>query len=192
MRSLLVLTILAGVAAVGVVHSLPEGEAAADVGRMVRPTEVESVALDGRELPMPALRAVLTTKVGDVLDRNKLDHDRAALQDVLVARGFLDAKVEAAHIDFDVTGGVFVTFQVAQGPVFHVRSVQLTGAGERDAGIVTLAAGEVAQPDHIAQARDALAERLAARGKRRSVSVNVTPDHASATVDVQLVVGTQR
>jgi outer membrane protein assembly factor BamA len=192
MRSLLVVTLLAGVAVIGVVHSLPEREAAADVGRVARPQEVESVALEGRGLPLPALRAVLATRTGDIVDRAALDHDRAALAAVLVARGYLDAQVAPAHIDFDVNGGVFVTFAISQGPEFHVRSVELTGAGERDAGVVTLAAGQVAQADHLAQARDALADRLAARGKRRPVTIQVTPDHASATVDVQLVVGAAR
>ncbi len=188
MRSLLVLTVLAGAAVYGVVRSLPEGEAAADVGHVTRPQEVESVALEGRGLPMPALREVLATKTGDIVDRSKLDHDRDALQALLVARGYLDAKVEPAHVDLDANGGVLVTFAIAQGPVFHVRSVALTGAGERDAGIVTIAEGEVASPAHIAEARDALAERLAARGKRRPVTAQVTTDRASATVDVQLVV----
>ncbi len=192
MRSLLVLTALAGVAAYGVVRSLPEGEAAADVGRVARPQEIESVALEGRGLPVAALRAVVTTRTGDVLDRTKLDHDRDALEAALVARGYLDAKVQPAHVDLDASGGALVTFAITQGPLFHVRSVELTGAGERDAGVVTLAEGEVARADHIAQAHDALADRLAARGKRRSVSVRLVPDHAAATVDVQLAVGAAR
>ncbi len=192
MRSLLVLTVLAGAAAYGVVRSLPEGEAVADVGHVTRAQEVESVALEGRGLPMPALRAVLATKTGDIVDRAKLDHDRDALEATLVARGYLDAKVEPAQVDLDANGGVLVTFAIAQGPLFHVRSVSLTGAGERDAGIVTIAEGEVALPAHVSEARDALAERLAARGKRRPVTAQVTTDHASATVDVQLVVGAAR
>ena len=79
-----------------------------------------------------------------------------------------------------------MTFSVETGPEFHLRSVQVTGAAPKDAGVVTLSAGEVASPARIAEARDALADRLTARGKPASVTVQTTTDASAAAVDVVL------
>lgn len=184
-RSLLVFSALAAVAVWGVVRHLPEGEAAAET-RPARTQQVESVALEGDHLPMATLRAALSTHIGDQLDRGKLAHDRAAMKAALVARGYLDAQVEPAQVLFD-HGAAFVTFAVAPGPSFTVRSVKVVGATPRDAGVVTIAQGEIVLADRIAHARDALADRLAARGKPRAVSVRVVPDEAHASVDIELV-----
>jgi outer membrane protein assembly factor BamA len=187
-RSIAVLTICAAAAGFVVLHELPENEAEAD-GRASRPQEVQSVALDGYGLPVAELRAALATHAGDTLDAAKLEHDRSALEAVLVDRGYLSAHVQAAHEMFDSNGGAFVTFAIAQGPVFHVRSVEVTGAPERDAGIVTIAKGEVVRADLLEHARAAMAERLVARGIKlagASVAVEMRPDEAAAVVDVVL------
>src|SRR5947209_491851 len=87
-RSIVLLSLVAIATVVGVVKTLPEGEAKAAV-RPGRPREVQSVAIDGRGLPIAALRAVMSTHAGDMLDATKLDTDRAAIESALVARGYL-------------------------------------------------------------------------------------------------------
>lgn len=185
MRKLLLAAGLVAAAAWGIVRALPEGEAHASP-HVVRSQEIESVALDARDLPVTTLREVLESRAGDQLDTGKLEHDRAALTDALAARGYLAAKVGAAQVSFDEHGGAYVTFAIEQGPEFHVRKVEVTGASAKDAGVVTLQTGEVASPTRFAQAREALAERLAARGKQATVTVQLTTDEAAAAVDVVL------
>jgi outer membrane protein assembly factor BamA len=162
----------------------PQGEGV----RPMHPQGVQSVALDGRSLPMPALREVLATHPGDALDRTRLEKDRAALESALVARGYLAAKVLPPQINWDADGGAYVTYAISQGALFHVRSVAVTGATARDTGVVTLAAGDPVEADRLARVRDALGERLAARGKRAGVRVELAPDENAAAVDVELVV----
>ena len=186
MRSLLLAAGLAVASVWGVVRQLPEGEAQAEP-QPVRPQQVQSVSLDGGpRLPVAALREVLSTRPGDLIDQARLERDRAAMQQALEARGFLAAKVSPAQVTFDEVGAAYVTFAVDPGPVFHVRSVAVTGASVKDAGIVTIAAGEIVSPARIAEARDALADRLTARGKRGTVTVQMTTDAAAAAVDVVL------
>jgi outer membrane protein assembly factor BamA len=186
MRSLLLAAGLAAAAAWGIVRHLPEGEAQAEP-RAVRAQQIQSVAIDGaRDLPVTSLREVLASHAGDQLDTAKLEHDRAALQDALAQRGNLAAKVGAAQVTFDEQGAAYVMFAIDPGPEFHVRKVEVVGATAKDAGVVTLTAGEVASPARFAQAREALSERLAARGKKATVTVQVTTDEAAAAVDVVL------
>ncbi len=190
MRSLLLAAGLAVAAVWGVVHQLPEGEAQAET-QPVRPQQVQSVSLDGGpRLPLAALREVLETRAGDQLDQAKLDHDRAAMEQALAARGYLAAKVGVAQVTFDEAGAAFVTFAIDPGPEFHVRSVAVTGATAKEAGVVTIQVGEVVSPARSSEARDALADRLAARGKRGTVTVQMMTDTAAAAVD--LVLSAQR
>jgi hypothetical protein len=149
---------------------------------------IRSIAFDGDHLPIVALRDALATRVGDPLDRATLGHDRAALQQVLAARGYLAAVVEPGRVTLDASGGAFVTFGIATGPVFHVRSIAVTGAAAKDAGVVTIAQGDVALPDRLARERDAIATRLGARGTHAGVALEVTRDPAAAAVDVILAV----
>lgn len=185
MRSLALLAGLAVIAGAVVIKTLPEGQAEADP-QPGRPQEVQSVAIDGRGLPTAALRASLSTHAGEPVESAKLEADRAALEHVLVARGYLAAKVEPAQVSYDSYGAAYVTFAVAQGPLFHVRSVKVTGAAERDAGSVTLARGEAVDAERLERARTAIADRLAARGKRVDVEVRMTPDQGTHGVDVEL------
>jgi len=184
-RSIVVLCLCAAVAAAVLVHELPEGEAQAE-GHVSRPQEIQSVAFDGPDLPVAALRSVLASRTGDLLDRDKLATDRASLQATLVARGYLGARVESAQVLFDESGGAFITFAVTPGAMFHVRDVHVVGAAERDTGIVTLAKGAVASADRVERARDALATRLRVRGKASAVAVTLAPDTDTASVDVVL------
>ena len=184
-RSILVLCVCAAAAAAVLVHELPEGQVEA-AGHASRPQEIQSVAFDGQDLPIASLRSVLTSRTGDLLDGDKLTADRASLQATLVARGYLDARVEPAQVLFDASGGAFVTFAVTPGAMFHVRAVQVVGAAERDTGIVTLAKGAVASADRVERARDALATRLRVRGKAAAVAVTLEPDAETASVDVVL------
>ncbi len=187
MRSLVILTLLAGVAGWGVIRQLPEGEAIADTSAPARVTRtVESISFDGRDLPAQALRGVLSTKTGDALDRAKLDRDRGALEAELVARGYLAAKVGAPQISFDTDDRALVSYAIAVGPLYHVHAVAVTGAAPRDTGVVTIASGDPVEADRLAHARDALAARLTARGKKLGVELKLTRDDRSATVDVEL------
>lgn len=65
--------------------------------------------------------------------------------------------------------------------------MKVSGASQADAGVVTLRTGEVVASERIERARAALADRLAARGKRSDVAANVVPDVAAGMVDIELV-----
>jgi outer membrane protein assembly factor BamA len=184
-RSLVVLIAIAIAAGWLGIRHLP-ARAEADVVAPVRRGEVQSVALDGRGLPMTLLRGVLATQPGQLVDSENLARDRAALAAALADRGYLAARVEPARI-VDGKAGAFVTFAIDPGVQFRVRSVTVAGAAQRDAGVITLAAGEIFAADRIARARDALAARLAARGKQSVVEARLVPDHAAGAVDVELV-----
>ena len=185
MRSIVVLCLVTAVAGGVLVYELPEGEAEAE-GHISRPQEVESVALDGKDLPVAALRQVLSTRTGDQLDPDKLAADHDALVTALVARGYLEARVAKAQVMFDAAGGAFITFDMTTGPLFHVRDVRVIGAAERDTGIVTIARGEVVRADRLEQARAALATRLLARGKPATVALDLEHDALTSSVDVVL------
>lgn len=148
--------------------------------------QVQSVSIDGRALPLAALRSVLSTQPGATLDAARLEQDRIALAAELAARGHLAAHVDPASVTYGPAGGAFVTFQVTKGPVFKLRSVTVTGASERDAGVVTLSAGDDAIADRIERARQALAETLSRRGKASRVTVATRADLAAGVVDVEL------
>ncbi len=181
MRALLLCLGLAGLTAVVGIRHQPQP---AEAQRASRPNEIQSISLDGRALP--SLRPVLSLRAGDRYDAAKAAQDRAALEAALVDRGYLIAKVDSPQVTYDANGGVFVTYAITQGPLFHVRSVTVTGATETVAGVVTLAAGEVVAADRIKQARLALAERMAIRGKPASVVAKVIPDESAAVADVEL------
>lgn len=185
MRSYLLALALVAASVWGVVRELPESSAHAGP-RVSRPREIESVALDGpKDLPAAALREVLTSRPGDQVDSAKLEHDREAMQNALVARGYLSAQVGEPQVSFDEDGGAFVTFAVDQGTQFHVRAVGVEGAAAKDAGVVTLSAGEVVSAARVEEERQALAARLAARGKPSSVVVQMATD--GDAVDVTFV-----
>jgi outer membrane protein assembly factor BamA len=183
---LLVCLGLAGiVGGVGYLH-LPNG-AQAESTRAGRPGDVQSVSLDGRSLPSN-LRSVLSLHAGERFDADKVVRDRNALITALTDLGYLRAHVSDPVVTHDSTGGVFVTYAIAQGPQFVVRTVTVTGVTDKDAGVVTLAAGEIVAADRIVHARQALAERLRVRGKRGAVTANVHPDPAGTVADVELAV----
>ena len=162
-------------------------EAEADPARPGHAQEVRSIAFDGRSLPTATLRALLSTHVGEHVDRAKLARDRVVLEDALVARGFYAAHVGEAQVVFDAAGAAVVPFPIMQGPQFRVRSVTVTGATAEDTGIVTLREGEVIRAERVDQVRTALAERIAVRaGKQADVVATVRPDLAAAVVDVTL------
>lgn len=187
MRSLLVLLPLAALAGwVGVRH-LSARDADAEPARVNRAQEIQSVAIDGRGLPMASLRELLTTHAGEQIDTAKLGHDREALEQELVDRGYFAAHVRDAQVSYDATGAAFVTFRIEQGPQFRVRSITVTGATAKDAGVIALEAGEIASADRIQLARSTLSDRLEASGKHLSVAANVHEDAATAVVDIELV-----
>jgi outer membrane protein assembly factor BamA len=195
MRSLL-LAVTAALVALGagwyVVEWMPsEARAAASIGhsRAARPQEIRSVRLTGDRLPLTILESRLATKVGDSLDADRLDADRIALRDVLVARGFWATDVSPAEIAFGSDGGAHVTFRVTTGLVFHVRGVAIEG---EDRGVLaealTLTAGDDVSPQRLARNAELLATHLARAGRPAQVSVETTTDREAYAVDVTFVV----
>ena len=145
--------------------------------------EVRSVALDGRRLLSSRLREVIATRPGAPLDTDRLQRDREAMERALADLGYLAARVDPAVVTFDAAGAAYVTFAVDQGPLFHLRSVEVTGAG-RGATVVTLAAGDDALRSRIERARGELADALARRGRPAQVELSIHTDVAAAAVDV--------
>jgi hypothetical protein len=191
MRSvLLVVAVVAGGTWVGIRH-VPSSAAAIETVRLPA-QEIQSVAIDGRGLPLAALRAVLTTHPGDAVDAARLEHDRTALEAELAAAGRLAAHVEPATLTYGSAGGAFVTFQIDQGPMFKLRSVTVRGATQREAGVLTLSAGDDAVAGRIESARHTLEETLTRRGKPSRVTVDVRTDRAAGVVDVELTSTTSR
>jgi outer membrane protein assembly factor BamA len=179
-RSLLVCLGLAAVSAIVGMRHRPQP---ADAARVSTPLEIQSISLDGRSLP--SLRDALSLHAGDRYDAAKAARDRGSLETALVERGYLGAKVTGPDVTYDATAGAFMTYAIEQGPLFHVRSVIVTGATETNAGVVTLGVGEVVAADRIEHARLALAERLAVRGAPVHVVAKVVPDKSAAVADVE-------
>jgi hypothetical protein len=63
------------------------------------------------------------------------------------------------------------------------------GASARDAGVVTIAKDDPVDTERLARARQAIADRLLARGKHVDVSVDVVTDAATPFVDVVITAG---
>ena len=160
--------------------------AEAAVSRPVaRLQEVRSVAFDGKRVMAAQLRQVIATRPGTQLDAGRLRDDRAAMERALADLGYLAARVEPARIAFDAAGAAYVTFAVDQGSMFHLRNVEVTGAG-KGATVVTLAAGDDALRSRIERARGELADALARRGRPAGVELSIRTDVAAAAVDVVL------
>lgn len=178
---------LAGLAGWGVMEYFPRTH---EPEVTLRTKGIQSVSIDGRGLPMASLRELLSTHAGEHVDDAKLAHDREALEQELVDRGYYAAHVNDAQVSYNAAGGAFITFRIEQGPQFRVRSVIVTGATAKDAGVVALEAGEIASADRIQLARATLADRLEARarpGKPVLVEANVREDDAAGVVDIELV-----
>lgn len=168
------------------VRLVPE-EASAEVVHLVTsaPNAVKGVALDGRNLPTSDLRAVLGTEVGHPVDEHQLELDREALTMTLAARGYLAAKVSTAITP--ATDGMYVVFDIETGPMFRVRSIEVTGPGQRFESTVMLVSGEEANESRIARARQALADMLTRRNAGKvTVEVALHANPTTATVDVEL------
>ena len=192
MRSLVVCFTIAALAAWVVIRHLPERQAVAGVAHTAPHAGalIESVALDGDDLPMAALRAALATRVGAPLDQATLARDRSALEAVLVARGYLAAHVAPAQVLSD-GGAADVTFDVHPGRLFVISHVSVVGASPLDAGVVTLSPGDPVLASRLAEARQALTARLISRGAAHAVvTTHLTQDLAHATATVVFDAGT--
>lgn len=183
---LIIATVIVAVWAMFRQGPVTTASAEAAVGRPVaRLQEVRSVALDGRRVRSAQLRAVIDTRPGAQLDTDRLRRDREAMERALADLGYLGARVEPARVTFDAAGAAYVTFAVDQGSMFHLRNIEVTGAG-RDATVVTLAAGDDALRSRIEHARAELADALARRGRPSAVELSIHTDVAAAAVDVVL------
>lgn len=185
MRAFALLTavvILAGWAVIR--HPKTSANAEAAVNRPVaRQQEVRSVSFDGHQLALSRLRDVIETRPGAQLDTDRLARDRDAMERELADLGYLAARVEPAVVTFDAAGAAYVTFEIDQGKLFHLRNVLVTGPG-KDAMIATLSAGDDAVRARIERARQTLADGLVRRGKRAPVELSIHTDLAAAAVDV--------
>lgn len=187
MRALLfVMTVALAAGWVGIRHLAAEAQAE-PVATSVRPQEILSVSLDGRGLPMAALRDALQTRPGTLIDLATIQRDRQALTELLVERGYLAAKVAEPRVMFGAGGAVYVTFPIEQGPQFRLRNVTVAGASAAEAGIVTFAGGDVADAARIALARRAVEERLRIRGTQSVVEASLSLDVVAGLVDLQLI-----
>ncbi|HEX8112453.1 MAG TPA: POTRA domain-containing protein, partial [Kofleriaceae bacterium] len=93
---------------------------------VARLQEVRSVGLDGRRVLSARLREVIATRPGAQLDADRLRSDRDVMERALADLGYLAARVEPAKVTFDAAGAAYVTFAVDQGPMFHLRNVEVT------------------------------------------------------------------
>lgn len=184
-----VLALLAVIALGGWVgiRQLPDGESAAPAS--VRRQEVASVSLDGTRLPLAALREILTTRAGDLIDLDAIARDRLALTQALVARGYLRARVGEPRVTFDAAGAAYITFAIEQGALFRIGRVDVTGAEPGAAGVVTIGEGDLADSHHIALAQRALEERLRVRSRAvaKRVRTELAIDDARGVADLRLV-----
>jgi outer membrane protein assembly factor BamA len=188
MRLFAILTVflIGGVA--GVIHSLPRADA--QTVTIATTQEVHSIAIDestGRGLPLAQLREVISTELGQPVDAARLEQDRAALQSWLSARGYLAAKVAAPIVTFGKTGGAYIVFDIARGPLFHVGEVTLEGAHWSHAGVVTIATGDDAVGDRLERARQAAEDTLARHGTPVHVELVLQPSTQDALLDVRFV-----
>jgi outer membrane protein assembly factor BamA len=147
--------------------------------------EVRSISLVGNRVPQSQLRELLETRAGDPLDAARLARDRETMERALADLGYLAARVEPASVVLDAAGAAYVTYEIDQGKLFQLRTIEVTGAG-KDAAVVTLVAGDEARRDRIEQARVALADALARHSKAATVELSVHTDLAAAAVDVTL------
>jgi hypothetical protein len=191
-RAFVIVTALAILAAWAMLRRLPNltTNAEAAVNRPVaRLQEVRSVSLDGKQLPEARLREVLATHAGDLLDATRLEHDREAMEQRLAELGYLAARVEPAAVTYDRAGAAYVTFAITQGKQFHLRNVEVTGAG-RGAVVVTLTPGDLAVRDRIESARDALSDALERREQRAEPGVRRPRGEPAPPLSVELSVHT--
>ena len=72
--------------------------------------------------------------------------------------------VSAPSVTF-ATDGAYIVFDVERGPMFHLRSVTVSGPAKQDAGVVTLLSGDDASHDRVAQARQNVAATLERHGR---------------------------
>ena len=183
MKSLLAFVSVAAIGGYVAFQQLPSGEARATPARLTEGT-VASITLDGQNLPLAALRGVMDTRPGASLDHDVLAHDRAAMSAALVARGFLAASVKPAVITW-ADDAAYISYEVAQGPMFRIGKVTVTGATDKDA-VITISSGDDAIASRIESARQILADNLARHGKRHDVEITQTVDRAASVVDVTL------
>ena len=190
MRSVLTLIAAVAVCALVAVRYLPHNEAKA---ARIPPTsaelrEVKSIAFAGGwGMPYAALRAQVTTQIGELLDDTQLERDRQSIERELNSRGYLAARVTAPSVTHAPEGGAYVVFDIERGPLFTLRSIQVSGPGKDHAGVITLAPGDDALGDRISRAGQAVTDTLARHGKRSMVEIKLATDPIAATVDVELV-----
>jgi outer membrane protein assembly factor BamA len=190
-RAIALLFVLTAVTGWLLVRGLAHTAAAVEPTLAAR--QIQSVAFAGEDLPLALLRGALHTRIGDQLDDQRLASDRATLQAALVGTGYLDAAIVKPTVTAGEHGGVYVTFDIAQGPLFKIASVAVTGVPAGDAtSAVTLRVGDDAIPAQVDVARAQLSDYLVRHGKLVTVTAVQHVDHAAGTVAIELVVAPRR
>lgn len=186
----LLLAAAAVTAKVAIEHVAPERVASASTEPTDRWAEagdaIRSIRFDAPGLRAAALSEVIETRVGGPLDRARLDADRVRLRDWLVARGHLDAQVEAPATR-RTDSGSFVDFAIEAGPVYVVRDVRFEGKRADVAGLAavpTVIAGHDVAAERLDGNVDLLRDWLAHRGITAKVSFRLNVDRFTKQVDV--------
>lgn len=186
----LLLAAAAVTAKVAVEHLAPERVASAST----QPTDrwaaagdaIRSIRFDAPGLRAAALSDVIETRLGGPIDRARLDADRVRLRDWLVARGHLDAAVEAPATRL-TDSGTFIDFVIDAGPVFVVRDVRFEGKRAGVAGLAsvpTVIAGHDVAAERLDRNVELLRDWFAHRGTQARVSVRLDVDRFSKQADV--------
>jgi outer membrane protein insertion porin family len=179
-------------------------------GERVKVTDLRFEAFDGRLSFTPGqLRQSIKTKVASVfetgpLDDDTLDQDVGGLVAYYQDRGYLDVRVGRRVTDAPNRREAIVTFIIAEGPVYTLRSVRVeqdNGVGESSgrppvvftaeqiAGLMKIKAGDVYSVDRIRKSVTAVQE---AYGKLGYVDAKVARtelrDLSAPQVDLMLLV----
>jgi outer membrane protein insertion porin family len=159
-------------------------------------TLVAAIRVEGLAVvPEPSLRAELATTVGEALSQAAVDRDALVIAAAGYDRGLVEIRVDPVQI-VELAGGdsAEVIFRVAEGPVYHLGKLEVTGEGAlaareyRDA-LKKPAPGSV----FSRQALLGALARVRAVHERRGAPVEVTPeseiDAKQRRVDVRFRIG---
>lgn len=184
-----VILLLIGVLAVCVGAGIQQLPAGAETPiTIARTQQVHSIAIDSSGLPglpVSELRGALETAIGAAVDPDTLARDREALRNVLLARGYLAARVGSPSVTFGPSGGAYVVFPVERGPLYRVRTVTFVGRGWDRAGVMTVGSGDEISAARVETARRNAERTLDRRGERLRVIATVREDAALHLVDVR-------
>jgi outer membrane protein assembly factor BamA len=190
----LLLVAMALGAKLAIEHVAPEETASAST-RVTTPSRakieagtVQSVRFTGPGLRAAFLSDVIATREGAAFRASALEDDRVRILDAMLARGFLDATVGAAKVEWTDSGGAWVEFPVDAGSLYVVRDVRVEGKALRRhpalADVPTLEPGHPAIGDRIEASAGLLRAWLTQRDLTGTVTVHIETDGLGKQIDV--------